>query len=490
MNYVTPEEKGLDSKYILQYIQRLEEKGLSTHNVILMRGDDIIFEKYWEPFHRDDLHRMYSVTKSFVALAIGFLEQDGLVQLDDPISKYFPKELEHQQDENMRNQTIRHMLMMSTAKSIRIWFDEKPKDRVQFYFENDKTESRPSGTIYQYDSEGSFVLGALVERLTGMTLVEYLREKLFDKIGVSQEAYCLTCPGGYSWGDSALICKPTDLLKVARFVLNKGKWNGEQILNEAFVTAATSKQIDNSMLGINDYRSQGYGYLIWRTYQDSFSFNGMGCQFAICVPHKDLILIYNGDNQGYDVARYYIFDYFFDIIVNNMQDEKVEPNVIEQSRLEEYCKGLKLNTAVGERHSEWVEKINGVSYRVDENAMGITKIRLTFHGDRGFLEYTNEQGDKKLAFGMNENVYGLFPQEGYSNQVGSVATQGFFLKCAASAAWLEPHKLYIKVQVIDTYFGKLNIFLSYQEDKVGIHMNKAAEDFLNEYTGYAVGWRE
>lgn len=488
VNHCTlPEQKGLSSEHILKYLKYLEDKRLSTHDMILMRGNDIIFEAYWKPFHKDYLHRMYSVTKSFVSIAIGFLEQDGLVHLDDKISKYFANELVAQSDENMKNQTIRHMLMMSTAKTPGYWFGARPKDRVQFYFENNSSESRTSGTIFEYDSDGSFVLGALVERLTGKTLMSYLREKLFNKIGVSQEAYCLKCPGGHSWGDSALICKPSDLLKVARFVMNGGKWNGEQLLNEEYLTAATSKQIDNNPLGLNEYNTQGYGYYFWRTYQNSFSFNGMGCQFAICVPDKDLIMIYNGDNQGDEDAGKKIFDSFFRIIVDNIQEETVAVDKSQSKMLEEYVNNLKLSVAIGNTTSSCTYTINDVWYQMKENPMGITKMKISFNEGNGLLEYVNEQGLKKIRFGMGYNVFGRFPQEGYSNEIGTVQTENFYLQCAASGAWIDEHKLFIKVQIIDKYFGRLNMVLDFHEKDLNIYMNKCAEDFLKEYTGYACG---
>ena len=182
MKYATPESVGISSEKILAYIQLLEKSQLNTHNLIISKGDTIVFEKYWAPFHKDYYHRMYSVSKSFVSLAVGFLEQDGLVDLDDPISKYFAKELECQPDKNMWNQTLRHMLMMSTAKTQKNWFVARAADRVADYFANDNKDSRPSGTIFQYDSTGSFILGALVERLTGKPFMEYLREKMFRKI--------------------------------------------------------------------------------------------------------------------------------------------------------------------------------------------------------------------------------------------------------------------------------------------------------------------
>ena len=110
MNYQKPESVGIKSEWIKEYIESLENLGLCTHDIIIMRHGKIVFENYWAPFHKDYLHRMYSVTKSYVSLAIGCLEEEGKISLDDPIIKYFPKEMENQPDENMRNQTIRHML--------------------------------------------------------------------------------------------------------------------------------------------------------------------------------------------------------------------------------------------------------------------------------------------------------------------------------------------------------------------------------------------
>ena len=246
MKYSTPEALGISSEDIKKYIDILEENKLATHNVIIARGDSIIYEKYWAPFNADFLHRMYSVSKSFVSIAIGFAEQDGLLALDDPMIKHFPEELNNQKDDNLKNQTVRDMLMMCTAKGNPRGLDSKVSDRVRFYFENNFSVSRPSGKLFEYDTTGCFVLGALVERLTGMKLMDYLRMKLFDKIGVSKEAYCLESAGGHSWGDSAVMCTAKDLLLVARFCLNKGKWNGKQLLNEKYITDAVSKQVDKS----------------------------------------------------------------------------------------------------------------------------------------------------------------------------------------------------------------------------------------------------
>lgn len=487
MNYSTPEQQGIHSSDIHEYIKHLERFHLSTHSLLIARHGSIVSEYYWKPFHRDFLHRQYSVSKSFVALAVGFAEQDGLLHLDDPLVRYFPKEAEHQRDENMKRQTIRQTLMMSTAKIPQNWFAVRTDDRVGFYFQNNDAVSRPAGTIFQYDSTGSFILCALVERLTGKTLVQYLKEKLFDKIGVSDRIDCLECPGGHSWGDSGLLCSSLDLLKVAMFCMNKGMWNGEQILNEAYITAAVSKQIDNNPHGTENYCEQGYGYLIWRCFDNSFFFNGMGCQFAICVPDKELILIYNGDNQGNTEAKTLIINTFFDRIARRCADEPLPDDKAAYSALKEKTEGLELFSVKGQTDSPFQEKINGTTFLLDENPMKISKLKLCFSGDEGVLYYTNEQGDKELPFGIGRNRFSQFPQMGYSDRIGSQPGNRLY-RCAVSAAWTSEYQLNLRVQIIDTYFGNLAIQIGFRDDgTIGVHMVKTAEDFLNEYNGYATG---
>ena len=489
--FTTPEKKGISSANIERYIRKLEEKQLRTHDVIIMRGDEILFETYWEPFHKDFLHRMYSVSKSIVSLAVGFAIQEGYLSLDDEIKKFVPEEMALQDDENMQSLTVRNMLMMSTAKVEKGWFVARHPDRVRYYFENDRTESRPGGTIFNYDSPGSFVLCSIVERLVGMPFMDYLRPRLFDKIGVSKEAHCLKCPGGHSWGDSAVLCTARDLLLIGKFTMNYGKWNGEQLLDENYVREATSRLIDNNPEGVTTYSSQGYGYLIWRNYDNSFSFNGMGCQFCVCVPDKDIVFIYNGDNQGYELAKHILMDNFFDMVVRTAEDTELPEDKAAYDSLMNYANGLKLHAEKSCCAGDFAEKINGKVYTLNENPMGIKKVSFKLTDGVCELNYTNAQGDKTLYFRMDENEFGIFPEEGYSKDIGSQFAPGNYYKCAASGAWIEPQKLFIRVQVVDDYFGILNMNFGFKdENTLGIQMNKTAEDFFNTYKGYATGKAE
>ena len=486
MNYKIPEQCGISSVDIKEYIDCLENCGLSTHDVIIARGNDIVYEKYWKPFGPEFLHRMYSVSKSFVSIAVGFAIQDGLFSIDDKMSDLFPRELEDVDNELLRNQTVRDMLMMATCLAgCDNWFTSKNEDRVHHYFHG-ITRFKHAGKTFLYDSEGSFVLGALVERVTGKPFMEYLREKLFNKIGVSKGAYCLKCPGGHSWGDSGALCTARDLLLIARFIMNKGNWNGEQLLNAEYIKQAVSNLIDTDVMGTEGVNKFGYGYLIWRTYDNSYFLNGMGCQFAVCVPHKDIILIYNGDNQGIDNAKEVIIRSFFERVVRKVCDCAL---TLDSNTLAELEKPMELMAAKGDRESAYRQKIDGRTFKLDSNPMNISELALHFDGDCGELRYVNAQGKKTIRFGMLKNLYeDAFPQEGYSKEVGSVRTKGHYYRYAGSAAWTRENSLHIKVQIIDNYFGRLDIrVLFLDNDEICVIMKKTAEDFLNEYNGIAYG---
>ena len=149
--YTTPESIGLSSENIIECLKEFEEYGFSTHSIIMMRDNKIFFEKYYAPYNENSLNRMYSITKSFVAVAIGFLIDEGKLSLDDKISKFFP---EHKMtDEHMKHQTIRHMLTMQTSvKELKTWFVPECRERTSHYFETEKYNSQLTGAIFDYDS--------------------------------------------------------------------------------------------------------------------------------------------------------------------------------------------------------------------------------------------------------------------------------------------------------------------------------------------------
>lgn len=489
---VMPEQVGVSSSDIRKYVQYLESKKLVTHSMVIMRHDKVIYENYWKPFNKDFKHRLYSDSKSYVALGIGFLVQEGLVNLDAPIVSYFDEEITKNASPLMKKQTVKEMLTMSTSYPLDkgFWFEYHYPDRLKAYFETSGSgkQNKGSGMLYDYDSWGSFVLCALIEVVTGKKFVDFMHEKLFSKIGVAADTYALTCPGGHTWGDSAMLVNAMDQAKVILFTMKNGNWNGEQILDADYVKAATSKQVDNCSNGMYETSPNtfGYGYQIWRTRDNGFFFNGMGSQFAVAVPDKDMVFVINSDNQGYEAPLTVIIDGFFEMIANKVDSDTLPEDKKAYDELICYSEGLELFYQRGPFQMEIAQKINGVEYAMQENPMGITKVKFTFNGDEGVFEYTNKQGDKKLPFGIGKNVFGKFPEEGYSDLLGNTFEPGNYYDCAASAR-LEGNRISIDVQIIDKYFGRAFMNFGFKGDEISIIMEKICEDFCNEYQGWAYG---
>lgn len=490
---ITPEQAGISSKHISDFLAHCYRNGLTMHSVLMMKGDKIFAEYYWAPFHKDFCHRMYSQTKSYVSIAIGLLEEEGKLNLDDTAASYFPEKIDRELPGYLAEQTIREMLTMTTCGSPRNWFEAGDPDRTHLYFATSNSY-RPAGTSWQYDSAGSQVLAAIVEKLSGMTLFDYLNSKIFKHLGTFKTATILQTPNGDSWGDSALVCTSRDMASFARFVMNYGTWNGKRLMNEEYLRKATAKQVSNNVSGFELYNTHGYGYQIWKTEQDGFSFNGMGGQLTICIPNKDYIFVCTGDNQGLGNFGQSLFSAVFDDIVNNLRNEALPEDPEGLAKLEKETSELKLRAVNGDASSPIAKLINGKTFICKEkpNQQSFKRFSLHFFDDKPCeFRYVNSQGEKTIYFGMCENAFAKFPQLGYSNDRGGMRTSdGFMYDCAASAAWVDPNRLLMRVQIIDRYFGNMFAHFAFKGSEAVVVMARHAEDFLQEYAGTIVAEME
>ena len=453
------------------------------HSMIITRYGKTVFEKYWAPFHKDFNHRMYSSTKSYTAIGIGLLIEEGKLSLSDKLVDIFPDKIDGEISEYLKEQTVYQMLTMTTVGNPNNWFAETDPDRVHLYF-NHRTHAHPAGTIWEYDSAGSQVLSSLVEKISGMTTFDFLYERIFRHLGTFKTATMLKTRNGDSWGDSALVCTPRDMMSFAKFVMNLGTFEGKRLMGEEYLRAATARQVDNSE-NLELVFRHGYGYQIWRV-EEGFAFVGMGSQFTICIPERDLIFVCTADTQGIANANDFIVGEFFDRIVYPMSDRPLPKNPDAEAELARETADLRLYSVKGAQDSPYRKRLEGVEYIADPNPMGIERFSFSFSedGKSGTLTYVNAQGKKQLPFGINHNVFGKFPELGYSNDFGGLrTTDGFMYDDAVSAAWVQENKLLINVQIIDRYFGNGRWTFAFKGDFASVRMFKTAEDFLNEYVG-------
>ena len=484
---LSPESVGASSEKLLSFIKMLEDYNFSTHSILMARGEEIFLECYYAPFHKDYLHRQYSISKSFVTLAIGLLEAEGRISLDEPFMKYFPEYRNENVSDRFDETTIRDMLTMrSCMVDYGIWWGGE--DRVAAYFT--KPSHQIGGTNYSYDSAGAFMLGCIVEKITGKPYLEYVKEKVLSEMGFSAESYCMVAPGGHSHSDSGVMCTARDLLIYARLLMNRGVWNGKRYLSEEFVEAAVAKQADNNLgSSLALHKNHGYGYLIWKLPRDGFAFVGAATQLVICDPKTNFVFVINSENIYRDETVYAIIMHeLYQYIIPTL-GEPLSENADSLSALKEHVESAKLVSLEGGVKTNFDKIISGRKYILEDNANGIRYVKFTFKSDSGVMEFEDENGINRLPFGIGYNEFADFPGKKRISNVASQYVDGAY-KCATSAIWCEEKKLHIMSQVIDDHLGNVHIVAGFKDDRVSISMVKHAQRILDNYNGNLVGKSE
>jgi len=264
--------------------------------------------------------------------------------------------------------------------------------------------------------------------------------------------------------------------------MDGGMWGEERVLPEAYVRAATSRQIDNSLRG-----NRGYGYQIWCDEENGFSFRGMGSQYAICFPEREFLFACIADTQGAPAGSG-IPALMREELYPHLSDAPLSENPTAHAELSATIARLAVLPIPGKRDARAATEVDGAWYTLEANPMGITRMRLCFAGDQGTWEYTNGQGEKVLGFGIGRVLPGKFPQRNYfGEQNGSVP--GTEYDCLASAAWVDEQTFNLEVAITDIYLGGLRISFGFKGNEIAVFMTKQAEWFLDEYQGFAGGKR-
>ena len=484
----TPESMGISSEKILDFMKFLDSYKMSTHSVLMAKGNSIVAEGHYAPVDGNFLHRMYSVSKSFVAMAVGLAYTEGLLSLDDKIMSYLPEYINENIDEYSRNVTIRDMIsMQSNINRFSPWWG-LTDDRSKAYYT--VTTGQLPRTLFAYDSMGSALLGNIVERLTGKTFLDYLKDSFLLEMGFSKESYTLYEPGGHTVGDSGVICTAKDLLIFSRFILNKGMYNGRQIIDRAFMEEAIKKQSDNNLSGeICDFSTSGYGFLIWKTHESGFSLIGAGDQLAVCDIDKDFIFVITSDNQSSTVSRALIFHEVFKLI-DSINNEPLEENEKALNELTSYLSSRKIYVQEGMLNSPKAEDVSGVKYLMDSNTLKLSDITLTLGKDKGTFSFTKDGKAHTLSFGIGENLKTEFSLGMRTHLTCMGKNEEGAFDTWASGAWTEENKFSIKAQIIDNYFGQIVVHLFFKGDDLSMVIRKSGQYVLDGFAGYAIGHKE
>lgn len=295
MSRVTPEAVGLPSAAVERFLDAIDRAGVELHSMMLLRHGKVLAEGWWAPFQPDGLHLVYSLSKSFTATAIGLAIGEGLLSLDDLAISFFAEIDPATVDPNIGRTRVRDLLSMASGHR------EDTIDRLRFSTETDLISSffaiaaeEVPGTWFTYNQGCTLTLSAIITRLTGLRLIDYLRPRLFHPLGI-ETAYWSSV-GTIDFGFSGLHVCTDAVARLGQLYLDDGLWQGQRLLPEGWVAEATAHQVDNPREPQIDWR-QGYGFQFWRCQNDGYRGDGAYGQFCVVLPEQDAVIALTGATE-------------------------------------------------------------------------------------------------------------------------------------------------------------------------------------------------
>ena len=289
----TPECVGIPSSAVLRLLDRLEYGGFTEmHSLMIMRGDKICAEGWWAPYAPGLHHALHSLSKTWTAAAVGLAEYAGLLKVTDRVCDLLPEYMPDPLPERTARITVRDLLTMSCGHDAELP-NYDPGWKQAFFAQPQPHEP---GTFWFYNTHGSAIISAVVEKVTGMDMMEWLDSRLFRVIGVDgRRVLCRRDADGTCLGGHGMFASTEDNLRLMRLFLRNGEWDGVRLLSEDFVRDAVSFQMDcapaHAEIPWFHDNCCGYGYQIWMCrIKGSYRADGAYGQFAVVVPELDLIV--------------------------------------------------------------------------------------------------------------------------------------------------------------------------------------------------------
>jgi CubicO group peptidase (beta-lactamase class C family) len=293
----SPEAQGISSKAVQDFVEAADKIN-TLHSFMLVRHGHVIAQGWWKPEAADKPHILQSLSKSFNATAVGLAIADGKLDLNDPVLKFFPADAPADPSDNLKAMTVRDLLTMTCGHDTEAKAIAGAPSVKQFLAH--PVPHKP-GTHFQYNTMGSYTLSAIVTKVTGQTTLEFLKPRLFEPLGIENPEWA-SSPEGNSLGGYGLKLCTEDIAKFGQLYLQKGKWNGKQLIPEKWVEQATSKQVPNdqeSHIKIGIDWQQGYGFQFWRCTHNAFRGDGAGGQLCVVIPEKDAVIAITADTGNF-----------------------------------------------------------------------------------------------------------------------------------------------------------------------------------------------
>lgn len=362
-----PEAQGVSSAALLEFVSALDQQIEGIHSVMVVRHGQVVAEGWWTPYDATHNHVLYSLSKSFTSTAVGFAVSEGKLSVDDPVVKFFPEETPAEASNNLKAMRVKDILTMSTGHQ-----DEPPVGPMEVCAKSFLAQPVPHvpGTHFKYNTAATFMQSAIVQKLTGQTVLDYLRPRLFEPLGIEHPAW-ETNFQGISLGGYGLRVRTEDIAKLGQLYLQKGKWQGKQLLPAAWVEAASSKQVSNGSDPKSDW-NQGYGYQFWRCRHNAFRGDGAFGQYCIVMPDQDAVVAITsglGDMQA-------VMNVVWDKFLPACGPQKLKADRAAQAQLTAKLGQLALPTVRGEEKSGASGKVLNRRYAFPANEQKLESLAV------------------------------------------------------------------------------------------------------------------
>ena len=427
---------GVNPEALQSLYEALSAK--NVHSLMITRHNQVIAEGWWDPYRPEYNHIQYSVSKSFVGTAIGIAVTQGLLSVDDKIVTLIGDVLPSAPCENMLKLTVRDVLTMSTGhRDERNMF--QPGESWCYSLLTSYIDDTP-GIKFRYISSSTYLLCAVIRKITGKNVFNYLEENLFEPMGFSSDIWWETSPEGLNTGFNGFNATAEDITKLGLLYLNHGVWNGIRILSEEWVKAAMAVQIDNSDNQNNQalgYRQgfgtftkdwcSGYGYLFWHCQlANAVRADGIFGQMCIIMPDQDMtVSIAAGCQEPGE-----ILDILWEKLLPAIDSGTADPT--KMPLLQKTLSVLRIPPVSGEKYNQVSELYSGKTFLLADTECGIQKLRFFFETPTPIIEITTMKGTLRLPIGYQEWVTS---ETSYDKAGFSCDNVIFFADVAACGAW-------------------------------------------------------
>ena len=436
----TPEEQGVPSKALVALFDSLHALPLTDmHAVVVMRHGKVIGEMYPKPYAPEYRHTMYSCSKTFVGIAVGLAIEDNRLRLDDRVAAIFPELLPDSVSKDLADMTVRHLLTMASGVKPDWNMRSRGKEWIRTFLS--KPVKAP-GTQYAYDSMVSYMLAAVVQKVTGKKLTEYLQERVFTPMNVTEWAW-EESPEGVNTGGWGVHIQPESLAKFGQLILNEGRWEGKQLVSAEWIREMCKKHRETGR--------EVYGYHIWHCggHDGAVRADGALGQYVISVLDKDMVVVMTEATlgNGRDQRRL-----IWDVLLPHIQDEPLPANKKDYQALLKKQEGYKLAEVKGKASSAFASNWENKTIELGKNTFGWKSLKLNFGKKQVTLTVSETNGKTyELPFGYQQWMttafdayppYSITPVDRFKGLEGPYYASG-------SYAWISKEELQLKAHYVN-----------------------------------------